>query len=257
MLQVVPEPGRPLCGFCSWLSLSAFAHYCGWLSQLPGVFCGTTLRSQALPSGSRMERSKMAEIGFKQDRLHALHVPRIALKTRLTVVAATALVAICAHIAVPLGFTPVPVTMQTFAVLLLGLLFSPGAAFACLALYLAEGAAGLPVFSPHGPGGIAQLLGPTGGYLLSYPFAAALTSLLYRRGRRSFLTALTAAGLGSMVILAAGATWLGVLTHLKFSVVFAQSVAPFLPGDAVKILAATACVSILGSFGNDSRDRVL
>jgi biotin transport system substrate-specific component len=216
-----------------------------------------TLRSKARAQGSRMERSKMAEIGFRQDRLHALQLPRFALRTGLAVVAGTALVAICAHIAVPLGFTPVPVTMQTFAVLLLGLLFSPGAAFACLALYLAEGAAGLPVFSPHGPGGIAQLLGPTGGYLLSYPFAAALTSLLYRRGRHSFLTALTAAGLGSVVILAAGATWLGVLTHLRFSVVFAQSVAPFLPGDAVKILAATACVSILGSFGNDSRDPVL
>jgi biotin transport system substrate-specific component len=216
-----------------------------------------TLRSKARAQGSRMERSKMAEIDFKQDRLPALHIPRIAWKTRLTVVAATALVAICAHIAVPLGFTPVPVTMQTFAVLLLGMLFTPGAAFASLALYLVEGAVGLPVFSPHGPGGIAQLFGPTGGYLLSYPFAAALTSLLYHRGRRSFLTALTAAGLGSVVILAAGATWLGVFTHLKFSVVFAQSVAPFLPGDAVKILAATACVSILGSFGNDSRDRVL
>jgi biotin transport system substrate-specific component len=204
-----------------------------------------------------MERSKMAEIGFKQDSLHALHVPRVAMKTRLTVIAATALVAICAHIAIPLGFTPVPVTMQTFAVLLLGLLFTPGAAFACLALYLVEGAVGLPVFSPHGPGGIAQLFGPTGGYLLSYPFAAALTSVLYHRGRRSFVSALAAAGLGSVVILAAGATWLGVVTHLKFSVVFAQSVAPFLPGDAVKILAATACLSILGSFGNDSRDRVL
>jgi 1,4-dihydroxy-6-naphthoate synthase len=102
-----------------------------------------------------------------------------------------------------------------------------------------EGAAGLPVFSPHGPGGIAQLLGPTGGYLLSYPFAAALASLLYRRGRRSFLAALTATGLSSIVILTAGAIWLGLLTHLKFSVVFAQSVAPFLPGDALKILAAT------------------
>jgi biotin transport system substrate-specific component len=216
-----------------------------------------TLRSKAPVPGSRKGRSKMEEIGLKQDSFRALPLPRIALRTRLTVVAATALVAICAHIAVPLGFTPVPVTMQTFAVLLLGLLFTPGAAFACLALYLVEGAAGLPVFSPHGPGGIAQLLGPTGGYLLSYPFAAALASLLYRRGRRSFLAALMATGLGSIVILAAGATWLGLLTHLKFSVVFAQSVAPFLPGDAVKILAATACVSILGSFGNDSRDRVL
>ena len=161
----------------------------------------------------------MQEIGFKQDSLHALHVPRIAWKTRRRVLA-TALVAICAHIAVPLGFTPVPVTMQTFAVLLLGLLFSPGAAFACLALYLVEGALGLPVFSPHGPGGIAQLLGPSGGYLLSYPFAAALASLLYRRGRRRFVAALAAAGLASILILAAGATWLGLLGHLQFSVVF-------------------------------------
>ena len=77
--------------------------------------------------------------------------------------------------------------MQTFAVLLLGLLFSPGPAFACVAIYLMEGAVGLPVFSPHGPGGMAQLLGPSGGYLLSYPFAAAVASYLYRRGRRRFL----------------------------------------------------------------------
>jgi biotin transport system substrate-specific component len=194
----------------------------------------------------------MEEIGYKQDSFVALQVPRIAWKTVFAVVLATALVAICAHIAIPLGFTPVPVTMQTFAVLLLALLFGPGPAFTCLTLYLMEGAVGLPVFSPHGPGGIAQLLGPTGGYLLSYPFAAALASLIYRRGRRSFLAAVVSTGLASIVILAAGATWLGLLTHLKFSVVFTQSVAPFLAGDAVKVLAAAACVSLLGSFGNDS-----
>jgi biotin transport system substrate-specific component len=199
----------------------------------------------------------MEEIGYKQDSLGALQVPGIAWKTAFAVVLATALVAICAHIAIPLGFTPVPVTMQTFAVLLLALLFGPGPAFACLTLYLMEGAVGLPVFSPHGPGGMAQLLGPTGGYLLSYPLAAALASLLYRRGHRSFLAAVTATGLASIVILAAGATWLGLLTHLQFSVVFTQSVAPFLAGDAVKVLAAAACVSLLGSFGNDPRKRGL
>src|SRR5271155_4942096 len=137
----------------------------------------------------------MEEIGIKRDSLSAWQAPRVGWKTLPAVVAATGLVAICAHIEVPLGFTPVPVTMQTFAVLLLGLLFSPGPAFACLALYLMEGAIGLPVFSPHGPGGMAQLLGPTGGYLLSYPFAAALTSLLYRRGNRRFWSAIAAAGL--------------------------------------------------------------
>jgi biotin transport system substrate-specific component len=186
-----------------------------------------------------------------------LHVPRIAWNIAIAVVLATALVAICAHIAMPLGFTPIPVTMQTFAVLLLGLLFSPGAAFACLALYLVEGALGLPVFSPHGPGGIAQLLGPSGGYLLSYPLAAALASLLYRRGQRRFVAAFAAAGLASIFILAAGATWLGLLSHLRFSLVFAQSIAPFLPGDAVKVVAASACVGILGSFGDASHHRTL
>ena len=199
----------------------------------------------------------MQEISYKQDALRAWHAPRIAWKTIIAAVMATALVAICAHIAVPLGFTPIPVTMQTFAVLLLGLLFSPGAAFACLALYLVEGALGLPVFSPHGPGGIPQLLGPSGGYLLSYPLAAGLASLIYRRGQRRFVAALAAAGLASILILAAGATWLGLLGHMRFSVVFAQSIAPFLPGDAVKVLAATACVGILGSFGDASRNQTI
>jgi biotin transport system substrate-specific component len=199
----------------------------------------------------------MQDISYKQDALRALQVPRIAWNTVIAVVLATALVAICAHIAMPLGFTPIPVTMQTFAVLLLGLLFSPGAAFACLALYLVEGALGLPVFSPHGPGGIAQLLGPSGGYLLSYPLAAALASLLYRRGQRRFVAAFAAAGLASILILAAGAIWLGFLSHLRFSVVFAQSIAPFLPGDAVKVVAASACAGILGSFGDASHHRTL
>ena len=199
----------------------------------------------------------MQEISYKQDTLRALHVPRIAWNIVIAVVLATALVAICAHIAMPLGFTPIPATMQTFAVLLLGLLFSPGAAFACLTLYLIEGALGLPVFSPHGPGGIAQLLGPSGGYLLSYPLAAGLASLLYRRGQRRFVAGIAAAGLASIVILAAGATWLGLLSHMRFSLVFAQSIAPFLPGDAVKVVAATTCVGILGSFGDASRHRTL
>src|SRR5450755_1409628 len=84
-------------------------------------------------------------------------------------VAATGLVAIAAHVSVPLFFTPVPLTLQTLAVLFLGLLMGPRWAFATTALYLVEGAVGLPVFSPVGPGGVLQLFGLTGGYLLSYP----------------------------------------------------------------------------------------
>src|ERR1700759_2366495 len=91
-------------------------------------------------------------------------------------------VAACAHVALPLYFTPVPLTLQPFAVLLLGLLLSPRLAAATLLAYLGEGALGLPVFSP-GPAsmpGLAHLFGPPGGYLLAYPVAAMIVSIVFR-----------------------------------------------------------------------------
>jgi biotin transport system substrate-specific component len=149
------------------------------------------------------------------------------------------LVAVCAHVSIPLLFTPVPVTLQTFAVLLLGLLLSPASAFAALVLYLLEGAAGLPVFSPHGPGGLLQILGPTGGYLLSYPFAAALTSLIARRiGRASFSSYTFSAAVGSLLILALGASWFAVVAHQSVGTALTMTVWLFLPGDALKLCAS-------------------
>jgi len=154
------------------------------------------------------------------------------------VLAGSALVAVCAHIAIPLWFTPVPVTMQPFAVLLLGFLLGPQVAAAAMLAYLAEGAAGLPVFTPQGLGGVAQLLGPTGGYLLSYPLVAPMVSWLWRRGARSFARGLVVAGAGSLVTLALGAVWLGVLTHAAPGTVLNHAVLPFLPGDVLKVCAA-------------------
>jgi biotin transport system substrate-specific component len=157
------------------------------------------------------------------------------------VVAGSALVAICAHISVPLFFTPVPVTLQPFAVLLLGLLMEPGAAFAALALYLLEGAAGMPVFTPQGPGGLLQLFGPTGGYLMSYPFVAALVGWLYTRfPLRNFGTAAISAAVGNVLILAGGTIWLATVTHQHFTHALSLSVVPFLPGDALKVCVAAA-----------------
>ena len=154
------------------------------------------------------------------------------------------LVAVCAHVSIPLLFTPVPITLQTFAVLLLGLCMTPATAFAALVLYLVEGAAGLPVFSPHGPGGLLQILGPTGGYLLSYPFAAALTSLIARRiGRASFTSYAFSAALGSLLILALGASWFAVVTHQSAGTALAMTVWPFLPGDALETLPS-GCVAL-------------
>ena len=154
------------------------------------------------------------------------------------VLAGSALVAVCAHVSIPLWFTPVPVTLQPFAVLLLGLLLGPRLAAGTMLAYLAEGAAGLPVFTPHSFGGIAQLLGPTGGYLLSYPIVAPMVSAWWRRGGRTFTRGLMVAATGSLVTLALGATWLGLLTHASAATVMNHAVLPFLPGDALKVCAA-------------------
>lgn len=160
------------------------------------------------------------------------------------VLAGSALVAACAHISLPLGFTPVPLSLQPFAVLVLGLLLSPRLAAATLAAYLAEGALGLPVFAPGlaMPGlpmaGLAHLLGPTGGYLLAYPAAAPMISFLFRRTRRGFGAGVVSAAAGNLLILAFGALWFAVLSHAPFQLAIAQTVVPFLPGDALKIAAA-------------------
>lgn len=157
------------------------------------------------------------------------------------VLAGSAFVAVCAHIALPLYFTPVPLSMAPFAVLVLGLILSPRLAASTLAAYLMEGAMGLPVFSPS-PAipGYAHLIGPTGGYLLSYPLAAALIALLVARFGRGFSASAFSAAIGSLVILACGASWLAVLTHASVQSVLSLAVLPFLPGDALKIVAAAA-----------------
>src|SRR3989442_3717642 len=102
------------------------------------------------------------------------------------VIGASLFVALCARFFLQLHSTPVPLTIQNFAVLLVGLTLGSCRGFAALALYLAEGVAGMPVFSPTGPGGLAQLLGPTGGYLLAYPFVAGLAGWIMERGKKRF-----------------------------------------------------------------------
>lgn len=156
------------------------------------------------------------------------------------VLCGTILAALCAHISIPLVFTPVPLSLQPFAVLLLGLLLAPRMAAATFAVYLAEGAAGLPVFAPAaGPAGLAHLLGPTGGYLLAYPAAAALISWLWRRTGRSFTAGLLSAAAGDLLILAGGALWLTALPHGSIHPA-TIALLPFLPGDALKVIAATS-----------------
>ncbi len=163
-------------------------------------------------------------------------------------VAATLFVAMCARVSIPLFFTPVPITLQTFAIILIGMTLGPVVGFSTMVLYLAEGAMGLPVFSPQGPGGIAQLLGPSGGFLFASPLAAAVAGGLVRsipsvvsRFSRGVI-----AGIGSSVItFALGAGWLAHFLHLGSTAVWSLAVAPFLLGEAIKITAAAGIFSTL------------
>ena len=146
-------------------------------------------------------------------------------------------VALCAQIAVPLPWTPVPMTMQPFGVLVVGLLLGPWVGAGAMMAYLLEGAAGLPVFVP-GFGGLMPL-GASAGYLLSYPLVAALVGLVAGRSR-GYLRLLTAAALGDALILACGTLWLAMLTHASLHIALNLGALPFLAGDTIKVLLAAS-----------------
>jgi biotin transport system substrate-specific component len=161
------------------------------------------------------------------------------IKQTVIVVSASLFVALCARVTLPLPFTPVPLTLQNFGVLLVGLTLGARAGFAAMVLYLLEGAAGLPVFNPAGPGGIAQLLGPTGGYLMAYPLVAGLAGLVIDLGKRTFARAALSGLLAEILLFASGIGWLAVLTH-SFSQAARFGLYWFLSAEIIKVMFAAA-----------------
>jgi biotin transport system substrate-specific component len=148
---------------------------------------------------------------------HAIHLAQERTaewaKQIAIVVGASLFVALCARVTVPLlPFTPVPLTLQNAGVILVGLLLGPRRGFAALALYLAEGAMGLPVFNPTGLGGTLQLFGPTGGFLMAYPLVAGLAGYLMEHGRKTFANAAVAGLLADVLLFVGGLSWLAILT---------------------------------------------
>ena len=144
--------------------------------------------------------------------------------------------ALASQVAIPLPGTPVPLTLQPFVVVLAGLWLGPRAAAASMVLYLVAGASGLPVFAPVGAPGLARLLGPTGGYLLAYPAAAAATGWLALRGDGR-LARVTAAAAGIVVLYLGGLAQLALLTG-SLSQAVVTGVLPFAPLDLVKAVVA-------------------
>lgn len=175
----------------------------------------------------------------------------------LLAVSATVFVAAGAHISLPLPYTPVPIVLSDFAVLLVGMVLGPVAGFWAMVLYLAEGAAGAPVFSPQGAGGLLQLMGHTGGYLFSYPTAAAIAGLagpLARGSWTAFTSAVLTGTLAVAVVLTCGALW---LHHLGFgnASTWSLAVTPFLFGSLAKIVAAAFIFSSTRRWlGSPSRE---
>jgi biotin transport system substrate-specific component len=148
------------------------------------------------------------------------------------------LIAACAQFAIPLA--DVPITGQTFAVLLTGALLGPRLGAAAVIAYLVEGALGLPFFAAGGSG-IARFMGPTGGYLIAFPAAAYVTGAFAEFGwDRRYHTAIVAMAIGSVVILMSGWAWYTVITNTPADVSFKLAVLRFLPGDVIKIALAAA-----------------
>jgi len=156
------------------------------------------------------------------------------------VVAFSLLTALAAQIVIPVG--PVPITAQTFAVLLTGALLGSRLGAMAMIVYLIEGASGLPFFY-GGLSGPAHLLRPTGGYLVAFPAGAFITGAFAENGwDKRFWTAVVAMAVGSALILSAGWAWFAALTHTPLVAAFKVSVAPHIIGDVVKILLAAAAL---------------
>jgi len=148
------------------------------------------------------------------------------------------LTALSAQIVIPIG--PVPITGQTFAVLLTGALLGSRLGAITMIVYLLEGAVGLPFFS-GGHGGILHLMGPTGGYLVAFPAGAFITGAFAEHGwDRKFLTAAAAMAIGSIVIMLSGWLWFSLVMKTSPAITLFATVLKFIPGDVIKISLAAA-----------------
>src|SRR5688572_21343875 len=163
----------------------------------------------------------------------------------------TVLTAAAAQVSVPLPFTPIPLTLQPMVVLLGGAALGSRLGMSAQVLYLLVGIAGLPVFaaSPVLPQGALRLLGPTGGYLWSYPIAAFVAGALAERGfDRRYITSVVAMACGLAVIFASGVTWLALFARpagVGFEAALRTGFYPFIPADIFKILIAAAVMPAL------------
>lgn len=191
------------------------------------------MSTASVPFDQRLSRGRSGRRLVLADRL-----PGARVRDAVLVIAAACFVGICAQISVALPFTPVPLTMQPFAVLLSGAALGMRRGAAGMLLYVLVGLAGVPWFAQHG-GGTGSLSSASFGYLLAYPVVGALVGFLAARGGdRSVLRTALTMGLGSLVIYAFGLPWLMAVLHVGLSKGLSLGVTPFLVGDGIKVAIA-------------------
>lgn len=172
-------------------------------------------------------------------------------KEVLTVIGGSLVVALAAQVALPLPFSPVPVTCQTFAVLFLGAALGARRSALALVLYLTEGAAGLPVFAPWSAVGlgVVRLLGPTAGYLIAFPLAAFMLGWFAERGwSRSAWRLGIAMLVAEVIIFGGGVSWLRTSLDVSLGSALRLGLYPFLPGEVLKCLLAALALPVTWRF---------
>ncbi len=152
------------------------------------------------------------------------------------VIGASLFIAACARVSVPLPFTPVYLTLANFAVLAVGITLGAKRGFAAAALYLAQGAMGLPVFAMGG--GLMHMAGPTGGYLLAYPAVALVAGAIAARKQDSFSVKLLASLVAEVLLFACGISWLIAVWHVPAAQAVAFGLYPFIFGEIAKMMGA-------------------
>jgi len=196
-------------------------------------------RTEQFPGGTLLQA-----VAARAEVSAAFHAAAVLFVTVLTVIAA--------QVSVPLPFTPVPFTLQPMVVLLGGAALGSRLGMSSQILYLAIGLAGLPVFaaSPVLPQGFGRLLGPTGGYLMSYPIAAFAAGYLAERGfDRRYLTSVVAMAAGLAIIFTCGVSWMAFgIPNIGLSAAIATGLVPFIPADIVKIFLAASVLPAAWRF---------
>lgn len=198
---------------------------------------------------ARIERATLLDaVSTRADFSTAIRGVAVLFVTVLTIAAA--------QVSIPLPFTPVPFTLQPMIVLLGGAALGARLGMSSQILYLAIGIAGLPVFaaSPILPQGFGRLLGPTGGYLMSYPLAALVAGYLAQRGLgRRYATSVLAMTAGLAIIFACGVLWLAFGVQIGLAGAVRTGLVPFIPADIVKVLLAATVLPAAWRFLGTSR----